>query len=216
MINLKLIKKSVYLFLAFITLLILFIHSVVAATLDKVIYIDAGHGGYDGGCVGSKSVEKDICLSISLKLQKHLEQVGFKVKMTRTKDIALDGSKTKDMHKRVSLINGSNTILYISIHANFYPNEKVKGAQVFYKDSIENYILSKKIQDYLNITGIGNNRKEKTIRDKYLTDNIKHTGFIVEVGFLSNHIEENNLLDDMHQNNVAYCIYLGILSYLEQ
>ena len=83
-------------------------------------------------------------------------------------------------------------------------------------DNIENNILSKKIQDYLNITGIGNNRKEKTIRDKYLTDNIKHTGCIVEVGFLSNHIEENNLLDDMHQNNVAYCIYLGILSYLEQ
>lgn len=212
----KLIKKSVYLFLAFITLFILFIHSVVATSFDRVIYIDPGHGGYDGGCVGSKSVEKDICLSIAIKLQNHLEQVGFKVKMTRTKDAALDSIKAKDMHKRVALINGSNTILYISIHANFYPSQKVKGAQVFYKNNEENSILSKKIQEYLNNSTIGNNRKEKVISDKYLTDNIKHTGCLVEVGFLSNIEEETKLLDDIYQNNVAYCIYLGILSYLQQ
>ena len=119
------------------------------------------------------------------------------------------------MHKRVSLINNSNTIIYISVHANYYPSQKVKGAQVFYKNSEQNRILSNYIQTYLNSV-IGNNRKEKTIKEKYLTDNIKHTGCLVEVGFLSNKDEEIKLKDDLYQNNIAYCIYLGILSYLEQ
>ena len=91
----KFIQKSVYLFLAFITLFILFVHSVVATSLERVIYIDPGHGGYDGGCVGSNSIEKDICLSISLKLKRYLEHIGYNVKMTRDNDNALDRVKQK-------------------------------------------------------------------------------------------------------------------------
>ncbi|MBR2892018.1 MAG: N-acetylmuramoyl-L-alanine amidase [Bacilli bacterium] len=211
----KLIKKSVYLFLAFITLSILFVHSVFGEMIEPVIYIDPGHGGFDGGCVGSNSIEKDIVLSVSFKLKKYLESVGYKVKLTRTKDIALAETKTLDMKKRVSLINNSNTLLYISIHANFYPSPKVSGAQVFFKNNDENKLLSKNIQDYLNLTSIGKNRKEKVITDKYLTDHIKHNGCLVEIGFLSNKEEETKLLDELYQNNIAYSIYLGILSYLE-
>ncbi len=211
----KLMKKSVYLFLAFLTLLFIFVPSTMAYTYKEVIFIDPGHGGFDGGCVGDNSVEKDITLSIAIKLKNYLENVGYNIRLTREKDIALAESKTKDMHKRVALINSANTILYISIHANYFPDRKVKGGQVFYKDSADNLLLSKIIQKYLNLSNIGNNRKAKIIIDKYITDNIKHPGCLVEVGFLSNMEEEKNLLNEFYQNKVAYSIYLGILEYLE-
>ena len=69
-------KKSVYLFLAFLILLILFIPNILTKAESGVIYLDPGHGGFDGGCVGNGLIEKDITLNISLKLKQHLESCG--------------------------------------------------------------------------------------------------------------------------------------------
>ena len=66
-------KKSVYLFLAFLILIILFIPNILTKAESSVIYIDPGHGGFDGGCSCNGIVEKDLTLSISLKLQKLLQ-----------------------------------------------------------------------------------------------------------------------------------------------
>ena len=59
-----------------------------AQKVVKTIIIDAGHGGSDGGARGVYSSEKDICLDISLKLEKVLaEQLpGVKLLQTRTTD----------------------------------------------------------------------------------------------------------------------------------
>lgn len=211
----KLTRFFVYLFLAFITLILLFIPNILSYANSEVIYIDPGHGGFDGGCVGTNTIEKDINLSVSLKLKKYLESVGYKVKLTRDKDVALSNDKAKDIKKRVSLINNSNTLIYISIHSNYFPIKNVYGAQVFYKNDSKNELLSKSIQKYLNDTNIGNRRVAKEIKDKYITDNIYANGCIVEVGFLSNLEEERKLNNDSYQSLVAYCIYLGILTYLE-
>ena len=53
----------------------------------------------------------------------------------------------------------------------------------------------------------------KNVR-KYLIDNSKTTGCLVEVGFLSNQEELVLLTDKTYQDRVAYCIYLGIIEYL--
>ena len=68
----------------------------VAQTIknQNIICIDAGHGGSDPGKVGNPNIlEKDINLSISLKLQKLLEKKNFKVYMTRNGDYNLSDSK---------------------------------------------------------------------------------------------------------------------------
>ena len=75
--------------------------------------------------------------------------------------------------------------------------------------------LSLFIQEYLCLEDKTNNRLAKSIKDKYITDNISANGCIVEVGFLSNLEEERKLNNDSYQSLVAYCIYLGILTYLE-
>lgn len=53
----------------------------------ELIVVDAGHGGFDPGKVGTAgTLEKDINLLIALKLQKILEDSGYRVIMTRDTD----------------------------------------------------------------------------------------------------------------------------------
>ena len=208
-------KKSVYLFLAFLILLILFIPNILTKAESGVIYLDQGHGGFDGGCVGNGLIEKDITLNISLKLKQHLESCGYTVYLTREIDKALSKEKADDIYKRVALINNANTLLYISIHANSYPHASVKGAQTFYKENDENKKIAELIQNNLQSIDLKNTRLAKSISGKYLLDHANKIGCLVEVGFLSNPDEANKLNDKYYQNKIAYAIYAGILSYIE-
>src|SRR3712207_3116684 len=64
----------------------------------RTIIIDAGHGGKDQGAEGLHSTEAEICLAISMKLGKMIEEQipGVKVLYTRTTDIIPGNSANKD------------------------------------------------------------------------------------------------------------------------
>jgi len=82
-------------------------------TINKVI-IDAGHGGHDPGCLGSKSKEKDVVLSIALKLGNYINK-GFpdvKVIYTRSTDVFVE------LYNRAKIANNNKADLFISIHCN--------------------------------------------------------------------------------------------------
>ena len=70
--------------------------------------------------------------------------------------------------------------------------------------------MTNRIKSLLNNT----KREAKSITDKYLLDNVKTTGCLVEVGFLSNDVEVELLSKSEYQKQMAYCIYLGIIEYL--
>ncbi len=213
----------------FVFLIVIALSSVAAivttnsVTENKVIYIDPGHGGPDGGAVGIDGIfEKDIVLSISKKLKRYLNEAGYEVLMIRDGDydLAEDNSKNKkreDIHNRVKLINDSNCLLYISIHANKYSSPKIYGSQVFYKPNDElSKVLSEEIQDALKSILQNTKRDAKSISGKYLIDHAKVPGALVEVGFLSNPKEAEELVSDYYQEQMAYAIYVGVLSYLEK
>ena len=181
-----------------------------------VIYIDPGHGGFDGGAtsIDKNTIEKDICLKTCIYLQEYLEKTGMKVYLTRYKDMALAKSKKEDIHKRVKLINDSNADIYLSIHANSYPATSVKGAQTFYNDSnINNKYLASSIMKWLKEFDKDNKRVEKSISGKYLLDYTTKIGCLVEIGFLTNDIDLANLKNDNYLMQIAFYIYLGILDY---
>ena len=79
-----------------------------------IIVIDPGHGGKDGGCTGSHSLEKNIVLSIGKKLRSlvNKEYRDVEVILTREKDEFIP------LHERASLANHSKADLFISIHCN--------------------------------------------------------------------------------------------------
>jgi N-acetylmuramoyl-L-alanine amidase len=85
-----------------------------------VIVIDAGHGGKDAGAIGVNGVkEKDINLSIALKLGKLIEEnmKDVKVVYTRKTDTFID------LYKRGKIANENNGKLFISIHCNSVPKK---------------------------------------------------------------------------------------------
>lgn len=217
-------KHSIYiLFLTFIMLftLIFCINKVNARSNENniIIYLDAGHGGFDGGATSLDKlvIEKDVTLNATLILKTYLEKVGYIVKLTREKDLALSKNKKDDIYKRVDLINKKEVDLYISIHANSYPLSSVKGAQTFYSTHIEqNKILAEKIMKYLQLSDKDNKRNAKDIKGKYLLDHTNTTGCLVELGFLTNDKDLKRLTDESMLKETMFMIYLGILEYIEE
>lgn len=100
----------------------------------KIIVIDPGHGGKDGGALSNdkKLKEKDIVLNISKKLATILKNRGYKVYYTRSND------KFVNLRTRTSFANEKNANLFISIHANAVANEK--SAKI--TSGIETFFLS--------------------------------------------------------------------------
>lgn len=80
----------------------------------NTVVIDAGHGGKDKGCLGSNSYEKDIALSIALKLGNYLEEKfeNLNVIYTRKTDVFLE------LDERAKIANQNQADLFICIHAN--------------------------------------------------------------------------------------------------
>lgn len=183
---------------------------------SNIIYIDPGHGGSDGGCVGIDGTkEKDINLKISLYVRENLEKLGYVVKLTRTGDYDLSSDnsinhKREDMINRCNLLN--NGILFVSIHSNEYYDKSVNGAQVFYGNK-QSERLALNIQKVLEEM-IGTKRNAMEIEEKFLLTNTSTVGCIVEVGFLSN-VKELKLLNTQdYQEKIAYAISIGIANYL--
>jgi N-acetylmuramoyl-L-alanine amidase len=100
----------------------------------KLIILDPGHGGKDGGAVCKKFgvIEKDVALLISKYTAEYLEQMGYRVKLTRDEDIFIE------LKDRTKFANKNEADLFISIHANSLPKKGNFSA----KNGIETYFLS--------------------------------------------------------------------------
>lgn len=192
----------------------------------KIIAIDAGHGGPDGGAVSREGlIEKDINLSVSLYLRDYLQQAGAIVVMSREGDydLAAEGTKgyskrkTEDLKQRVRSIEEKGADLFISVHMNSVPSGRWSGAQTFYYPSNEgNKALAGFVQDELRATLENTDRVAKTVNTLYLLKALKMPAALVEVGFLS-HPQESVLLgDDVYQRKVATSIYRGIMRYASE
>ncbi|MBU8880193.1 N-acetylmuramoyl-L-alanine amidase CwlD [Bacillus sp. FJAT-29790] len=188
----------------------------------KIILLDPGHGGPDGGAGDEDALEKGIALDISLKVRDYLQQQGALVIMTRVddRDLAPEGTrgysrrKAEDLKKRLELINTSGAEFYVSIHLNSIPSSRWSGAQTFYSPKIpENAKAAKFIQDELRRNLENTNRNSKEINSVYILKNAKKPGVLVEVGFLSNPAERANLKNEKYQDKVAASIYNGIMRH---
>lgn len=199
----------------------------MASESEKIILIDPGHGGFDGGAKSKNGViEKDINLQISLKLKEVLESKGYKVYLTRENDEALGNGgstikekKREDLKKRRDMKKEVNCDVFISIHQNMFPQEKCYGAQVWHGSNDISKKLANNIQESVKETVKDNNKRvSKPAGDAYLIlrDDYKGASVLVECGFLSNMEEEKRLQTEEHQNAIVEGISLGIDRYFDE
>lgn len=181
----------------------------------KVVVIDAGHGGEDGGVVGSTTgvKESDINLAISKKLKDILQSAGYRVVMTRPNSDGLYGAvssnkKLADMKKRKEIILNAEPSMVVSIHQNYYPSSYVSGAQVFYSPSGKDEEAATAMQKILNRELDCSRKAAKG--DYYIVQCSPYPSVLIECGFLSNPIEETLLVSAEYQQKVAYAVYAAV------
>lgn len=183
---------------------------------DRLVIIDPGHGGMDGGKVGINGAEeKEINLKISLKIEKLLKEEGVQVIMTRNEDERLAENQVEDLKARVALMNETEPALVVSVHQNSYHEEGVAGAQVFYyTDSVESERAAGILQEALKEIDPENTKTAKGNRTYYILKKTDVPVVIAECGFLSNYEEAEKLADEEYQQELAEAIAKGILQYI--
>jgi N-acetylmuramoyl-L-alanine amidase len=197
----------------------------VQADEQKIILIDPGHGGIDGGAESkSGTIEKNINLSISLKLRDSLNRAGYTVLMTREEDKGLyteSGSmnkkKVEDLNNRCKIKRESNCDIFVSIHQNFFAQSRYSGAQVWYSKNEDGEKLAHIMQQNLRKDLNSKSKREEKLGDSYkvLRCYCSIPSVIVECGFLTNPQEERELIKDEYQDKIAESISKSIEEYFQ-
>jgi N-acetylmuramoyl-L-alanine amidase len=174
----------------------------------KVIVIDAGHGGYDPGAVGSKygTKESHINLSTAKYLYDYLKNAGATVYMTRSNDtfISLPG--------RIDISHHRNADAFVSIHYNSSESRIADGVMSFYYSSSKDFGLAQTVQAELaKTTGLDN--EGVRFGDFHVLRENRNRSVLVELGFLSNPLEEAIIRNSGYHKNAALGIYNGLEKY---
>ncbi len=183
---------------------------------DKLIVVDAGHGGAATGATGGGVCEKDCTLGIALKLRAELEALGARVVMTRTRDV--DVSLTD----RSRMGNEIGADLFVSIHndSNERSNSASGTSTYFHNSDPSSRALATCVQQcVMCVTGLPSRG--------VLSDTVMyHSGFAVlrgstmpavlcEVAYINNQNDRRKLVDPQFQQRVAKAICDGLRTYVE-
>lgn len=126
-----LMRWNAYIKFLLLNCLIILLHYYVVAQGNtgsvKTVVIDAGHGGKDPGAVGYGLKEKDITLSIALKLGKLIKEQFKDVKVVYTR--ATD--EYVELYKRAKIANDAKADLFISIHVNSTKKKEPFGTETY-------------------------------------------------------------------------------------
>ena len=185
-----------------------------------VIVLDAGHGGNDPGARVSGQDEDEINLDLALKLADYLERAGAEVRLTRAEDVDLSDEgvsniKRSDLQHRAEILNQDDVTLFISIHCNTSGDQRCQGSQVYYRI---NDVISKKLADdiQMNLKQITGSKYIPASGDFYLLNETSNLGVLVEVGFLTNAQDFEQLKKDNYREDLAFGIYKGISQFFEK
>ena len=184
---------------------------------QKVIVVDAGHGGRDPGTRYGNTLEKDLNLEIAKVLEKELLKQGAIVYMTRDEDEDLSKTsdyrkKRADLRRRVNFIEKKESDLYLSIHLNWYKDYYYGGAEILYNNiNKNNKVLATNLKESLT----NNNIKTRDLKttNLYMYRNTNVVGVLVECGFLSNKNDRYLLKTKWYQEKFSKALVEGVIKY---
>lgn len=183
------------------------------------IVIDPGHGGKDSGAIAldGYTYEKDLNLLVAENLMEKLNNNSeINATITRTRDEYI---KLLD---RAAISNDSNADLFLSIHFNSADNSNAKGIEVLYasernvsiKDTVQKHFASCLQKALIKETGAFD-RGIKNRPAIIVLNKTKNVSALVELGFLSNESDLENIKDPDYIDKLARGIYNGIEDYMD-
>jgi N-acetylmuramoyl-L-alanine amidase len=182
--------------------------------LKPLIILDPGHGGTDEGAKVSTFMEKKIALTTALLTKKHLEELGYRVILTRNRDVFLP------LPRRVSIANKTKGSLFVSVHFNSSPSVDAQGIEVFYFDSKEMWRTraSKRLANCI-LYGVVDQTEAISRGIKqgnfHVIRETEMPAVLVEGGFITNRDERGRLRDRAYLDRLAIGIAQGIDKYMK-
>ena len=180
------------------------------AVYDKVLLLDAGHGGSDPGASGNGLTEKTLNLSVMQKVAKELEGSDIKVYVTRNSDVY---PANNERAKKANQIAHA----MVSIHMNS-GSATANGTEVLYKNhandtgGLTSQLLAEVIQNSIVEATDNTDRGTKHRTDLLILNATTVPAVIVEVAFLSNPSDALKLSQNDYQQTVAVAIAEAIES----
>lgn len=197
----------------------------VAKGKRQIWVIDAGHGGRDVGCEGTKAKEKDINLAVAKRVAELVRAniSGIQVVMTR------DSDRFLTLDQRAQTANDLDASLFLSIHVNAAPEAPgVRGTETYYgpldatsmpsieaarrKNIQKSELLAWEMQSQYGQVGRPISRGVKRER-YYVILYTKMPAILTEIGFISNANDQQYMTSKAGQEEIAQCIFKGLREY---
>ena len=173
------------------------------------VCIDPGHGGKDPGACSGEFKEKDLTLDISLTLKKRLSRYkNFKVFMTRETD------ESVSLHNRCEIANKNLCSLFVSIHINSASNSSASGIETYVYGEGDKSNGSLFQERLIAITG-EKDRGVKTNPLLYVLGSTDMTAVLLELGFINNFHDINNLRKATYRQTLVNAIESAICKYFD-
>lgn len=185
---------------------------------DKVLLLDAGHGGKDPGTSGNGLVEKNLTLTLSQKVENELENTDIKVYVTRDSDVYPENNTRAKTANQIAH-------MMVSIHMNAVESggATANGTEVLYQVHSNDATIglsSRELAEILQnsiISATGNfNRGTKLRTDLLILNGTTVPAVIIETVFLSNPGDALKISQPAYQDTVAEAIADGIEEAFDQ
>ncbi len=204
--------------------------SAPAARSNKVIVIDAGHGGKDPGANRAGVNEKDITLAVAKQVHKKLQEQGYTVLLTRS------GDDTLKLSDRTKFSNDRKASVFVSIHVNSTPDEATssRGIEILTTDGNRvkkldeaqklreeaRFIASQRLAQSIDIQlqrqlGEGDRDGKYQHQNLHVCRENGGAAVVAEIGLVNNEGERAKLQTPEHQDSLATAIADGIKEFVK-
>lgn len=171
------------------------------------VVVDAGHGGKDLGANREGLNEKDLNLSVALKLKQALEARGVKVYLTRSTDEFLP------LPRITEITNSIHPDLFVSVHTNSSTNAGITGLETYYYTP-QSVALARRVHGKL-VNNIPSPDRGVRKAMFYVIHHTSVPSILCEMGYISNASERSLLFSEARKQKTAEAIAEGVVEYLK-
>lgn len=174
----------------------------------KKVIIDPGHGGYDSGTIGVRgTLEKHLTLKTAKLVYNKLKRAGVNAVLTRSDDTYIS------LQSRVGISVKNNANAFVSIHYNSSIIPSANGITTFYYNSAKDKALANVIHKEM-VRHVNLRNRGVQFGNYFVLRENKRPAALLELGFLSNPMEEWTVSTNAYQEKISQAIYKAVVKYV--
>ena len=185
---------------------------------DKIIVLDAGHGGIDPGTLRGSVYEKNVNFNVTnVYAPEYFKDSDIKVYHTRTTDTKIA------LQTRADFAASVGADFFISFHVNANSSASASGTSVYYSASnnrttasgLKSSVLAKTIADHLSAEW--NTRNRGILTEKFVVvHNNTVPAVLVECGYITNNNDFEKIKNPTYQKKAAKALYEAVTEIFDR